>query len=272
MFSSTCIVDFAFSPVYPSSTANLFTPDTTRIRRQRLLSAFGDFFSSLPPRAEANLTCVNFICTLTTSLLGSNGGGGDQRAATDAAAALEVRRWLKSLPELLCRWEGAFPDTAAVVLHVLVEVAKCAPGPPSACSSGAATGGKPPDGQVRGNKTAGGKRGGAKATTVVSKPVAVAGAVGATSPAMAAGVWAAESSELLRSIQPTLLGEFFSGKGFLSLPAAAQTDAISLLYHLPSVPDCVMSALAAICSDPTAVHGDVRSFVLEVGTQLEIDH
>lgn len=72
------------------------------------------------------------------------------------------------------------------------------------------------------------------------------------------------SSELLRSIEPALLVEFFGGQGFLSLPAAAQMDAISLLYHLPSMPASVVSELAVACSEPAALDRDVRSFVLEV--------
>lgn len=72
------------------------------------------------------------------------------------------------------------------------------------------------------------------------------------------------SSELLHSIEPALLVEFFGGQGFLSLPAASQMDAISLLYHLPSVPAGVLSELAAACSESVALDRDVRSFVLEV--------
>ncbi|CAM9843064.1 unnamed protein product [Scytosiphon promiscuus] len=41
-------------------------------------------------------------------------------------------------------------------------------------------------------------------------------------------------------------------------------DAVSLLYHLPSLPVGVVSELAATCSDPAVLDRDVRSFVLEV--------
>ena len=76
------------------------------------------------------------------------------------------------------------------------------------------------------------------------------------------------SSALLRSIEPALLVEFFGGQAFLSLPAAAQMDAISLLYHLPSMPANVMSELAAACSEPAALDRDVGSFELEVRTAV----
>ncbi|CAN0510566.1 unnamed protein product, partial [Ectocarpus sp. 8 AP-2014] len=102
----------------------------------------------------------------------------------------EVCRWLRSLPELLCRWGGEFPRDSEAVLGVLVE--------------------------------------------------------------------------LLRSIEPALLVEFFGDQGFLLLPAAAQRNAISFLYHLPSIPVKVVCELAAACSEPTALNKDVRSFVLEV--------
>lgn len=203
--------------------------------RQRLLSAFGDFFAALSPDADAKLLCVKFICKLTMALLSGSA------STADAEAVREVRRWLQSFPELLCQWGGNFPETSATMLQVLVEVAKRSPAPPSAGVPAAATGAGPADGKSNSGRA-----------TV---------RMGAGAEAWA---WAVESTELLRSMRPGLLGNFFSERGFLSLPVSAQTDAVSLLYHLPSLPACVISALATACSDPTAVDGDVRSFVLEV--------
>lgn len=200
--------------------------------RQKLLSVFGDFFSALHPDADAKLLCVKFICKLTMGLLSGS------TSTADAEAAREVRRWLQSFLQLLCKWGGNFPEASAAVLRVLVEVAKRSPVPPSASTSAAATGAGPADGKSNGR-------------TIVETGVGTE-------------AWATESLELLRSMRPALLRSFFSEQGFLSLPVSAQTDAVSLLYHLPSLSACVVSALATACSDPTAVDSDVRSFVLEV--------
>ena len=219
--------------------------------RQRLLAAFGDFFESLLPRDGAKVMCVKFICSLTGTLLpgptsraGRTGGGGSSSSHTtvgdDPDAAREVCRWLQSLPELLCRWEGELPESSAEALGALLGVAKHAPSLP------------PPAGTSRGD-------GAAKGKTAASAAAAVVAVSGGTN-----GAWATASSELVRSISPALLGEFFSGRGFLALPPSAQLDAVSLLFHLPAVPACVVSALAAACSEPEALRVDVRSFVFEV--------
>lgn len=222
--------------------------------RQRLLAAFGDFFESLLPRDEAKVMCVKFVCSLTSTILpGSTplgGGGGRTTVGDDPDAAREVCRWLQLLPELLCRWEGELPESSAAALGALLGVAKHAPSmPQSAPGTSDSTRG---DGRAKGK-------------TAAAAVVAVSGGTGG-----AGGAWASASSELIGSISPALLGEFFSGRGFLALPPSAQLDAVSLLFHLPSVPACVVSALAAACSDPEALRGDVRSFVLEVSSTYTI--
>lgn len=216
--------------------------------RQQLLSAFGDFLESLPSKAESKLLCVKAVCNLTGTLLSGSATRG-QTAMSDPEAAREVRRWLQLLPELLCQWGGEFPESSAAALRALVEVAKLAPSPAAAVAGtpGASRGG----GQARGK-------------TAIAAGEAAAGGGGG-----GGGARAMESSELLRSIKPELLGEFLSGRGFPTLQAEAQMDAISLLYHLPSIPACVVTALAAACSEPNTLHGDVRSFALEVGCPVK---
>lgn len=198
--------------------------------------------------------CVKFVCSLTSTLLpGSTprgGGGGRTTVGDDPDAAREVCRWLQSLPELLCRWEGELPQCSAAALGALLGVAKHAPSLPLSAPG--------TSGSTRGD-------GKAKGKTAAAAAVAVSGGTGG-----AGGAWATASSELVRSISPALLGEFFSGRGFLALPPSAQLDAVSLLFHLPSVPACVVSALAAACSEPEALRGDVRSFVLEVSSTCTI--
>lgn len=194
--------------------------------------------------------CVRFVCSLTSTLLRGatprGGGGGQTTVGDDPDAAREVCRWLQSLPELLCHWEGELPESSAAVLGALLGVAKHAPSlPPSAPGT---------SGSARGD-------GRAKGKTAAAAVVAVSGGTGG-----AGGAWATASAELVLSISPALLGEFFSGRGFLALPPSAQLDAVSLLFHLPSVPTCVVSALAAACSEPDLLRGDVRSFVLEVSS------
>lgn len=216
--------------------------------RQRLLAAFGDFFESLPPRAEAKLLCARFVCDLTGTLMSSTTRGG-RRTVTDLEAAREVRRWLQSLPELLCCWNGEFPENSTAVLQALVGLAKYAPAPPTPpaiVEKTDASPGKSIDGKARGK-------------TATPAPTGEGG-----------GTWSTVSSEFLRSIEPAQLGEFFSGRSFLSLPASAQTDAVSLLFHLPSVPVCVVSALASACSEPAALSNTVRSFVLEVSSPTRL--
>lgn len=218
--------------------------------RQRLLSAFGDFFESLPPRSEAKLLCSRFVCSLATTLLveSASRGGGGVGSDNDHEAAREICRWLQPLPDLLCRWDGEYPDNSVAALRTLVEVAKHASAaPPSSTATGTLS-------SFSGSGQAKGK---AALITVAAAPGVEQG-----------GAWATVSSELVRSIEPKLLREFFSGRGFLVLPPSAQLDAISLVYHLPSVPVCVVSALAAVCSDPAALSGNVRSFALEVSRLL----
>lgn len=199
--------------------------------------------------------CVKFVCSLTSTLLpGSTPRGGGQTAVgDDPDAAREVCRWLQSLPELLCLWEGELPESSAAALGALLGVAKHAPSLPLPAPG--------TSGSTRGDGRAKGKTAAAAAAVV-----AVSGGTGGGGGA--GGAWATASSELVRSISPALLGEFFSGGGFLALPPSAQLDAVSLLFHLPSVPACVVSALAAACSEPEALRGDVRSFVLEVSLYL----
>lgn len=198
-------------------------------RRQRLLAAFGDFFESLPPRSEAKLLCARFVCSVTKTLLSISAATPRQGAASDPEVAREVRRWLQSLPELLCVWGAEFPASSTVSIRALVEIAKRAPAPYPTLPSG--------DGKAK------------------VKPSGV----------MTTGeTWALESLALLHSMKPAVLGEFFSGRGFPCLHASAQMDAVSLLYHLPSVPACVLSALATVCSEPDMLRDDVRSYVLEV--------
>lgn len=235
---------------------------SNRDDRRRLLSAFGDFLESLPARSEAKLLCVRFVCRLTSALLSDSttGGGGGQAGGEDVETPREVCRWLRALPELLCRWGGEFPENSAAALGTLVEVAKHALPPPqqqqqalAAAETGAAK---------SGGKSSG--KGKAKGKTATAGGALAAGAGGGGGAGGRGGPWAAAASELLRSIEPALLVEFFGGPGFLSLPAPAQMDAISLLYHLPSVPATVMSELATACSEPAALERDMRTFVLEV--------
>lgn len=218
--------------------------------RRRLLSAFGDFLESLPACSEAKLLCMRFVCRLTTTLLSGSAGGDDSETST------EVCRWLRSLPELLCLWGGEFPRNSAAALGALVELAKHAlpPQQPLATDGGGGgvSHGEGKEGKSKGKtgtSAEGGRRAGERR----------GGAAGGRG-----GAWSVASSELLRSIEPTRLVEFFGGQGFLSLPVASQMDAISLLYHLPSLPAGVVSELAATCSDPAALDRDVRSFGLEV--------
>eukprot|EP00752_Nemacystus_decipiens_P011089 g9853.t1 len=214
---------------------------------RRLLSAFGDFLESLPARSEAKLLCIRFVCRLTGTLLPGSGSG-SAVGEDDPETSREVCRWLRSLPELLCRWGGEFPQNSAAALEALVEVAKHALPPQQApATPGASVGGASP---VKGKEK--------------GKTASAGGALAAGGPSGRGGSWAVASSELLRSIEPALLAEFFGGQAFLSLPAAAQMDAISLLYHLPSMPATVLSELAVACSEPIALDRDVRSFVLEV--------
>lgn len=233
--------------------------------RQRLLGAFGDFFESLPPRAKSNIACVKFICALTLKLL-SGSDAIRRQAHLGADVAREIYRWLRGFPELLCQWEGQFPDVSAHVLRVLVEVMKrTSPSPvwgsperPGAVSS------RKGQGKAAGGTGAGaGAKGGISPSSTVVAPASTAvpgrGSIGG-----GAGPCAVESSELSLSIEPGLLEELFSGRAFLSLPMSAQTNAVSLLYHLPSLSVKVMTALAAVCSRPGVIHNDVRSFILEV--------
>ena len=228
------------------------------LRRQRLLSAFGDFLESLPARSEAKLLCIGFVCRLTATLLPGSSGRGQAAGEDDPETPREMCRWLRALPELLCRWGGDFPQNSAAALAALVEVAKHALPPqqpvatPGASAGGASSHEK---GKVKG-KTA--SAGGAALA-------AVGGPIGRGGP------WAVASSELLRSIEPALLVEFFGGQGFLSLPSASQMDAISLLYHLPSMPASVVAELASACSEPAALDRDVRSFLLEVRNAVAED-
>lgn len=227
---------------------------TLKTRRQRLLSAFGDFLESLPARSEAKLLCIRFVCRLASTLLPGPSCG--QAVGDDPETSREVCRWLRSLPELLCRWGGDFPQKSAAALRALVEVAKHALPPrqalatPGASASGGASHGK---GKAKGKTASAGRGGGGGGALAAGGGTAGRG-----------GAWAVASSELLRSIEPALLVEFFGGPGFLSLPATAQMDAISLLYHLPSVAASVVAELAAACSEPMALDRGVRSFVLEV--------
>lgn len=261
-------------------------------RRQRLLSSFGDFFVSLSPRVEANFLCVNFICNLTLKFLSGSTVGG-RRTDVESETACEICRWLQVLPQLLCQWGGDFPENSAYVLQVLVEVAKRAPAPPSVCTSdrtggvsssnkgpvktvgGVAAGGVSPSNR-KGVIDSGGKGPGKYVTgSGAGAKSAISGTVSTPSAATAAarlpgsregaiGGWAVESLELLNSIRPAVLREFFSEGAFLALPIEAQMDAISLLYHVPSISNGVLSALAAACSRLTAIHSDIRSFILEV--------
>lgn len=210
------------------------------------MSAFGDFLESLPARSEAKLLCITFVCRLTSTLLPGSSSG--QALGDDPETSREVCRWLWSLPELLCRWGGDFPQNSAAALGALVEVAKHALPPQQALATPGATAGGASHG-----------KGKAKGKTAFE-----GGALAAEGIAARGGSWAVAASELLHSIEPALLVEFFGGQGFLSLSAAAQMDAISLLYHLPSMPASVVSELAAACSEPVALDRDVRSFVLEV--------
>lgn len=219
-----------------------------RTCRQRLLSAFGDFLESLPARSEAKLLCIRCVCRLTSTLL-SGSGRGEAVGEDDPETSREVCRWLRSFPELLCRWGGDFPQNSAAAVGALVEVAKYAVPPQQALAT---LGGSVGDGSSHGKGKAKGKT------------ASAGGALAAGWPTGRGGSWAVASSELLRSIEPALLVEFFGGQGFLSLPAAVQMNAISLLYHLPSMPTSVVSELAAACSEPAALDRDVRSFVLEV--------
>lgn len=216
-----------------------------RHHRQRLLSAFGDFLESLPAHCEAKLLCIRFVCRLATTLL--RGAANDEAVGDDAETPPEVCRWLRSLPELLCRWGGEFPRDSDAVLGVLVEVAKHALPPQQPLATTGTN--------VCGNPNGKGK---AKGKTTSTGGALVAGSGGR------GGAWAVASSELLRSIEPALLVEFFGDQGFLLLPAAAQRNAVSFLYHLPSIPGKVVCELAAACSEPAALDKNVRSFVLEV--------
>ncbi|CAM9643721.1 unnamed protein product [Ectocarpus fasciculatus] len=227
----------------PAGKSSAFSDWTAQ--RQRLLSAFGDFLESLPAHCEAKLLCIRFVCRLATTLL--RGAANDEAVGDDAETPPEVCRWLRSLPELLCRWGGEFPRDSDAVLGVLVEVAKHALPPQQPL---AATGTN-----VGGNPNGKGK---AKGKTTSTGGALAAGSGGR------GGAWAVASSELLRSIEPALLVEFFGDQGFLLLPAAAQRNAVSFLYHLPSIPGKVVCELAAACSEPAALDKDVRSFVLEV--------
>lgn len=207
----------------------------------------------MPARSEAKLLCIKFVCRLTSTLLpGSSCGYGQAAGEDDPETSREICRWLRSLPELLCRWGGEFPQNSAAALGALVEVAKHALPPQQALATPGASGG-------------GASHGKGKAK---GKTASAGGALAARGAAGRGGSWAVASSALLRSIEPALLVEFFGGQAFLSLPAAAQMDAISLLYHLPSMPANVMSELAAACSEPAALDRDVRSFVLEVRTAV----
>ncbi|CAM9535959.1 unnamed protein product [Ectocarpus sp. 4 AP-2014] len=225
----------------PEGTSSAFSDWTSQ--RQRLLSAFGDFVESLPAHCEAKLLCIRFVCCLATTLL--RGAANGEAVGDDPETPPEVCRWLRSLPELMCRWGGEFPRDSEAVLGVLVEVAKHALPPQQPLATrGTNVGGNPNGkGKSRGKTTSAG---------------------GAAGSGCRGGAWAVASSELLRSIEPALLVEFFGDQGFLLLPAAAQRNAISFLYHLPSIPGKVVCGLAAACSEPTALDKDVRSFVLEV--------
>lgn len=185
-------------------------------------------------------------------------------AAVELDVFRQVCRWLHSLPELLCQWEGEFPELSANILRVLVELAKRSPSQPPGASaerkeslnsrkgSGkGAVGADPGAKAVSTSKTA---TSGTAAATVASSAIGTP----------ATGVWLLDPSEVSQVIPPTLLRDFFSGRGFLSLPVAAQTDAVSLLYHIPSISVEVISTLAAVCSQPAALHNDVRSFIMEV--------
>lgn len=200
------------------------------------------------------------MCRLTSTLLsGSTGGGTD---SDDSGTSREVCRWLRSLPELLCLWGAEFPENSAEAVGALVEVAKHALPPQQQQPLAAATGTANVGGAFHGKGAAKGKTG-----TAGKALVAVATGVGGRG-----GSWAAAASELLHSIEPGFLVEFFRRQGFLSLPVAAQMDAISLLYHLPSVPANVVSELAAACSEPATLDRNVRSFVLEVGDAVASEH
>lgn len=233
-------------------------------RRQRLLSAFGEFFVSLPPRTKSNLLCVKYICTLTLRLLSVSDA--DWRlAAVEPDVFRQVCRWLRSLPELLCQWEGEFPELSANILRVLVELAKRAPSESPGTSSAERK--ESLNSRKGSGKGAVGADPGAKAVNASKTATSGTAAATAAPPATgtpSTGVWLLDPTEVSQVIPPTLLREFFSGRGFLSLPIAAQTDAVSLLYHIPSISVEVISALAAVCSQPAALHNDVRSFIMEV--------
>eukprot|EP00903_Cladosiphon_okamuranus_P007123 g6921.t1 len=230
----------------PAGKSSAFSDWTAQ--RQRLLSAFGNFLQSLPARSEAKLLCIRYVCRLTSTLLPGSGRG-QTVGEDDPVTSREVCRWLRSLPELLCRWGGDFPQNSAAALGALVEVAKHALSPHQALATPGASAG---DGSSHVQEKAKGKT------------ASTGGALAGGGPTGRGDSWAVASSELLCSIEPALLVEFFGGQGFLSLPAAAQMNAISLLYHLPSMPASVVSELAAACSEPAALDRDVRSFVLEV--------
>lgn len=223
--------------------------------RQSLLSAFGTFFKSLPPRAEAKLLCVTFICSLSGTLLSGSPGRDVRRGGIeDAQSAREVRGWIQTFPELLCRWEGEFPTSSAAALRALGSIAKHTPSSPLplSCTTKSCVTALSNDGKANKGKA-------------VASASALANGTSDTGGRGGAGeAWAKESAHLLRSIKPELLGDFFAGRGFPSLPKTVQMDAVSLLYHLPCVSPPVLAALAGACSDPAALHGDVRSFVLEV--------
>lgn len=233
--------------------------------RQRLLSAFGEFFVSLPPRTKSNLLCVKYICTLTLRLL-SVSDVNWRLAAVEPDVFRQVCRWLRSLPELLCQWEGEFPELSANILRVLVELVKRSPSESPGASSAERK--ESLNSRKGSGKGAIGADSGAKVVnaskTTTSGTAAAATVASPATGTPSTGAWLLDPSEVSQVIPPTLLREFFSGRGFLSLPVAAQTDAVSLLYHIPSISVEVISALAAVCSQPAALHNDVRSFIMEV--------